>query len=335
MNLRLAINLFISSVLIQGVITGCNNGSSNSSSQSPSLSVPLMVYSGSGQTKYYSYTSVGGGAPVITMIDTGSDVYFIAKNMVGPNVQYTNESVVLYYDFGHKSITGVLAYAPVTLYSGGVPVISSSINTPIVVAESAAVSFIAPFTALMGVGMRGNLSPQLFFPFPYNQAMSINLPESTLSFGVFESITTSRDTSYLQLESQICNNYGTPIESSSASCWNTFGLPVKSTFNNGSLGYVESTMNGLLDTGSDSGYQLLPFPDFINVTNGYVTNFVSATVETSLGSLPMYMTPSIYAVANNYNGGNFVNVGNNVFNYYQIIFDRYDGRVWFKAAASN
>ena len=49
--------------------------------------------------------------------------------MVGPNVQYTNESVVLYYDFGHKSITGVLAYAPVTLYSGGVPVISSSINS--------------------------------------------------------------------------------------------------------------------------------------------------------------------------------------------------------------
>jgi len=325
------LNYLLASTIAAGAITACSSGSSGSSSQQQSVNVPLMVYSGNGQTKYYSYTSVGGGAPGMTVIDTGSDVYFVARNMVGPNVQYTNESVVLYYDFGHRSVTGVLAYAPVTLYSGNIPVITSSVSTPIVVTESAS----APFIGLMGVGMRGNLSPQLFFPTPYNQAMSVNLPGSTLSFGIFESTIDSQGASYLQLESQVCNNYGTPIESSSANCWNTFGIPVKSTFTNGNSGYTESTMSGLLDTGSDSGYQLLPFPDFINVTNSYVTNFVSATVETSVGALPMYMTPSIYAATNNYNGGNFVNVGNNVFNYYQIIFDRYDGKVWFKATPGN
>ena len=320
-------NYVLIASLTLGVITGCNNGNSNSSSQPQSVSVPLMVYSSGNQSKYYAYTSVGGGTPGMTVVDTGSDVYFVARNMVGPNVTYTNESVVLYYDFGNRSVTGVLAYAPVTLYSGNNPVVSSSINTPIVVTESAS----APFIGLMGVGMRGNLSPQLFFPYPYNQAMAVNLPEYTLSFGIFTGAINSTGSSYIQLESQICNNYGTTIESNSANCWNTFAIPVNSSFNNGDGTYTESTMNGVLDTGSDSGYQLKPFPNYISVTNSYVSNFAYATINTSTGSLPVNMTPAIYAATSNYNGGNFVNVGNNIFNYYQIIFDRYDGKVWFKA----
>lgn len=328
MKLSMFNHLIIGS-LILGVLTGCNSGTSSSSIQPQTIDVPLMVYSSGLQTKYYAYTSVGGGTPGKTVIDTGSDVYFVARDMVGPNVKYTNESVILYYDFGNRSVTGILAYAPVTLYSGDSPVISSSVNTPIVVTESAS----APFIGLMGVGMRGNLSPQLFFPNPYNQAMLVNLPESTLSFGLFSNITNTSGASYVQLESQVCNNYGTPIESSSANCWNTFAIPVKSSFNNGNSTYTESTMSGVLDTGSDSGYQLLPFPNYISLNNGYVSNFAYATIETSSGPLLVYMTPAIYGASSNYNGGNFVNVGNNIFNYYQIIFNRYDGKVWFKAPA--
>jgi hypothetical protein len=324
------INYVLIASLALGFISGCNSGSNNSSTippQSQSVSVPLMVYSSGNQTKYYAYTSVGGGAPGMTVVDTGSDVYFVARNMVGPNVKYTNESVVLYYDFGNRSVTGVLAYAPVTLYSGNNPVVSSSMSTPIVVTESAS----APFIGLMGVGMRGNLSPQLFFPSPYNQAMAVNLPESTLSFGLFNSITNTGEASYVQLESQVCNNYGTSLESSSANCWNTFAVPVKSSFSNGNGTYTDSTMSGVLDTGSDSGYQLQPFPNYISVNNSYVSNFAYATINTSSGPLQVYMTPTIYAATSSYNGGNFVNVGNNIFNYYQIVFDRYDGKVWFKA----
>jgi hypothetical protein len=43
------------------------------------------------------------------------------------------------------------------------------------------------------------------------------------------------------------------------------------------------------------------------------------------------MTPKVYAATNATHGDNFVNLGNNVFNYYKIIFNRYDGKVWFKS----
>lgn len=312
------------------LISACNSASTTPTGQQ-SVNVPLEIYSVQGVTKYYSYTSVGGGVPGKTIIDTGSDVYFILRSQVGPNVVYTSESVILYYDFGNESVPGVLAYAPVTMYNGDIPVITSSVDTPIVVVESVAI----PFNGLMGVGMRGNLSPQLYFQSPYNQAMSVNLPESTLSFGKFDDTINSNGASWVQLDSITCNNYGTPIESSSANCWNTFGLPVQSTFNEGESTYTAPTMNGLLDTGSDSGFQLSPFPSYINVTNSHTTNFAYATIQTSTGPLLMYMTSNIYAVDSTYNGGNFVNIGNNVFNYYQIIFDRYDGKVWFKAPVVN
>ena len=311
------------------VLAGCNSGgTATSSSQiAQPVSVPLFVYSGGGQTKYYAYTSAGGGTPGQTVIDTGSDIYYVNQSSVGPNVTYTNESVTLYYDFGHRQVNGILAYAPVSMYSGSNVVITSAVNTPIVVVPDAP----PPFIGLMGVGMRSNISVNLYFAYPYNQALSVNLPESAISFGLFDHITSGNGFSWVQLESQACKNYATPLESS-ANCWNTFGLPISANFNQGESTITAPLMNGLLDTGSDSGFQLDPMPGYVQISNGYTTNFAYATLQTSTGPLLMYMTPYVYAAQSNYNGGNFVNIGNNVFNYYQVIYDRYDGKVWFKSA---
>ena len=292
------------------LISGCNSGTTPSNSSQQSISVPLLVFESEGQIKYYSYTSAGGGQPGKTVIDTGSDVYYISRSAVGPNVQYTTESVVLYYDFGQRSVPGTLAYAPVTMYAGDTPMLTSSQYTPIVLIESENAN--PPFIGLMGVGMRGNLSPDLFFPAPYNQAISVNLPEATVSFGIFNQTINSNGASYVQLQQQVCNNYGTPIESSSATCWNTFGLQVQSTFLNGESTYTAPIMNGLIDSGSDSGFQLDPFPNYIESSNHYTTNFAYAIIQTSTGPLQMFMTPKVYAATSSYNGGNFVNVGNNV-----------------------
>jgi hypothetical protein len=68
--------------------------------------------------------------PGKTIIDTGSDVYYITRDAVGPNVQYTTESIILYYDFGNRQVPGILAYAPVTIYDGNTGVLTSSPNTP-------------------------------------------------------------------------------------------------------------------------------------------------------------------------------------------------------------
>lgn len=317
-------------ILASSFLTACIGNTASSQVQAQSVNVPLSISESGGQIKYYAYTSAGGGAPIQTVIDTGSDVYYISRNALGPNVIFTTESVTLYYDFGNRQVPGVLAYAPVSMYAGTTPVLTTTSYSPIVVVESVS----PPFNALMGVGMRGNLSPDLFFPYPYNQAISINLPESVVSFGLFESTISSSGASFVQLESQVCNNYGTPIESGSANCWNTFGLPIQSTFNSGASAYTAPIMNGVLDTGSDSGFQLMPLPSYMDIVGGYVTNFAYATLQTSSGNLLMNMTNIIYAANSNYNGGNFVNVGNNVFNYYQIIFNRYDGKVWFKSPST-
>jgi hypothetical protein len=318
------------------ILLAACNGDNTTSTQAPNISIPLSVYKNSGGgTKYIAYTSVGGGEPVMTVVDTGSEVYFVNESAIGPNVTMTDQTVTLYYDFGHQTITGKLAYAPVSFYANNNAVITSSANTPIVVVPSTAL----PIKALMGVGMRGNLSPILYLPYPYNQALSVNLPESTLSFGVFNDINAA-NSAWVQLPSITCNTFphgGNPYGSVNTSCWNTFAVPIKPAFNILESSYTAPVINGVLDTGSDSGIQMPSQPDYITLRHGNITNFGFATLNSSKGPLLMEMTPNkIYFAATTFNDPNgLINVGNYVFNFYQIIFDRYDGKVWFTPSPVN
>ena len=313
------------------VIASCNSGSSSSTpAPAPvygSVAVPTTTYS----SKFALYTSVAGGTPVLTEIDTGSDFLMVESSYVGSNIVMTNESITYTYDHGTNPRTGVIGYTTVSLLNGqtGGSVISTNDQVPVIVVADGVVNSNPKLNhAIMGLRMNSNVSAKLYLPYPYNQSFIFNAPQSQLIFGNFsESQLSSFGT--INLSESSCSNSGVTATATNP-CWNDMAIPVNYTIS----GAPSTPMqyNSLFDSGAASSFQFSPLPSWMNVnSNNVLQNTVSASLVTTAGSLNIPLTSVVSAYDSSYNGG-IVNVGNNIFNSYQVLFNQQNGTIGLFAA---
>jgi hypothetical protein len=319
------------------VVTACGSGSIHSSQDNQvytSISVPATTYADAKSSKFAVYTSAGNGKNTLTEIDTGSDLYVIESSYVGNNIRYTGESITLVYDHGMIKRSGLVAYASVSFLSesGATLIQTSSDQVPIVVVPDGVISNIESQNhAIMGMRMDGNVSVRLFLPYPYNQMFIMNMPERQLEFGNFTSQQMS-GFGMVQAPESACDHY-TVSSSSNNLCWNDMHLPVKYTATKDGT-QIESTFNSLFDSGASSSFQFKPLPDWLVVSDSNkVKNPVAATIMTTQGSMALQLTDPTSAFANESNGG-IVNVGNNIFNFYQVLYNQVNGQVGLKRVAN-
>ncbi len=319
------------------VVTACGSGSIHSSQDSQvytSTSVPATTYADAKSSKFAVYTSAGNGKNTLTEIDTGSDLYVIESSYVGNNIRYTGESITLVYDHGMIKRSGLVAYASVSFLSesGATLIQTSSDQVPIVVVPDGVISNIESQNhAIMGMRMDGNVSVKLFLPYPYNQMFIMNMPERQLEFGNF---TTQQMSSFgmVQAPESACDYY-TVHSSSKNLCWDDMHLPVKYTATKDGT-QVQATFNSLFDSGASSSFQFKPLPDWLVVSDtNKVKNPVAATIMTTQGPMALQLTEPTSAFANESNGG-IVNVGNNIFNFYQVLYNQVNGQVGLKRVAN-
>ena len=316
---------YLSIATIAAAIAGCNSGSTASNSTSPvyaTATIPTYGYSG----KYAVHLSVAGGPQVLAEIDTGSDFLLVESSLVGSNIIMTDESITFVYDHGTNPRTGLLGYTYVSfLDNSGESVLTTNSLVPVVVVESAAIIGNQGNQAILGLRMNSQVSVKNFLPYPYNQMFVMNIPESQLIFG---NLNQEQLESFgmVQLASQVCNN-GKVSTSATNPCWNDMAVPVNYIIS-GDPNQIE-LFNSLFDSGASSSIQFNPLPSDLNLDGNRVTNSVTAVMYTSLGNKPIQMTPRIDAFATESNGG-IVNVGNNIFNYYQILFNQSNGMIGLK-----
>lgn len=324
------------------IIVGCNGTSASSGATYAQISVPTTTYLDNGnQTKFATYTSAGGGQLVLTEIDTGSDFYVVESSYVGPNVIRTGRTIPLVYDHGNTNRPGELAYTNVNyLTESGALIIGTNSQVPIVIVPDGEISTVESQNhAIMGMRMNSNLSAKLFLPYPYNQMFILNIPDQQLIFGNFSSSELS-SFGVTQLVESACDNESA-VTTSQASCWNDMALQVSYTANYKNK-KIESTFNTLFDSGAASNFQVNPLPDWLeanktgaNIENAQVRNQVRASLSTNLGDFNVPLNLPIGANESQFNGGNMVNAGNNLFNFYQVLFDQVHGRIGLLNNTSN
>lgn len=332
-------NIAIISILASMfVVASCSSGGGNSSQTNnpiyATISVPATTYADAKSSKFAVYTSAGNGKNTLTEIDTGSDLYVIESSYVGSNIYYTGESITLAYDHGTIKRSGLVGYTSVSFLSeNGATLISTASNqVPVVVVPDGVISNVESQNhAIMGMRMDGNVSVRLFLPYPYNQMFIMNMPERQLEFGNFTSQQMS-GFGMVQAPESACDHY-TVSSSSNNLCWNDMHLPVKYTATKDGT-QIESIFNSLFDSGASSSFQFKPLPDWLVVSDSNkVKNPVAATIMTTQGSMALQLTDPTSAFANESNGG-IVNVGNNIFNFYQVLYNQVNGQVGLKRVAN-
>lgn len=316
-------------------LVACSSGGSSSNTNSyASIAVPATTYPDGSASKFAVYTSAGNGKQTLTEIDTGSDLYLIESSYAGNNIHYTGESMTLYYDHGQVKRSGLVGYTSVSFLSeSGLPLITSSTNqVPVVVVPDGVISSDPTHNhAIMGMRMDGNVSVRLFLPYPYNQMFMMDMPQSRLIFGNFTT-TQMESFGFIQAPESACNTYNVKSISSN-NCWNDMHLPVKYVAtHNGAQ--TESTIDSLFDSGASTSFQLSPIPNWLVLNDeSNVKNPVSAIAATTQGSMELPLTIPAAGDNTNYNGY-IVNVGNNIFNYYQILYNQNNGQVGLKRVAN-
>ncbi len=320
--------------LIYGIGTltllgACTNGSTSNNSYA-TITIPTTTYRDSdSSTKFALYTTAGGGASTLTEIDTGSDYYVIESSYVGSHIVNTGESITLKYDHGQVQRNGYLAYSSVAfLESTGSTIISSNNQVPIVIVADGVISTLPQHNhAILGLRMDNNVSAKLFLPAPYNQMFIFNARGQQLTFGNFSN-SMLQNFALSQLPESACT---TAIIKSTANvnCWDDMALQVDYlAYKDGTV--IESTIDSLFDSGASSSIQLSPLPSWLQVNDQHlVENPVAASLNTSLGIISLPLTMPLKAFENDHNGG-IVNVGNNIFNYYQVLFDQTNGIIGLK-----
>gem|GEM_PF-2240421 len=319
------------------LVAACGSGnviSGNSNSNYASISVPTTTYADTALTKFAIYTSVGNGKSTLTEIDTGSGIYVIESSYAGSNIRYTGESITLAYDHKRTQRSGLIAYTSVNFLSeSGASLISTVSNqVPVVVVPDGVISNVESHNhAIMGMWLAGNASPRLFLPYPYNQMFIMNMPKHQLLFGNF-SIQQMSDFGMVQAPEAACNNRS--IRSISTNlCWNDMHLPVKyAATKDGTL--VQADFNSLFDSGARSSFQFNALPGWLVVSNdNKIKNPVAATIITTQGPMALQLTEPTLAFANE-SKGEIVNVGNNIFNFYQVLYNQINGQVGLKRVAN-
>lgn len=329
---NLAIGLCLGGVVLASAITACSSGN-NSNASYASLSVPATTYQDAASTKFAVYTSAGGGKQTLTEIDTGSDLYVIESSYAGANIRYTGESMTILYNHGMVARSGLVGYTSVNFLSESGNVLISSVNNqvPVLVVPDGVISNNASQNhAIMGMRMDGNVSVRLFLPTPYNQMFMMDMPDKQLIFGNFSPNQISQF-GLIQLAESACDHYSVDSDRTNK-CWNDMQIPVNyMATHNGAP--IESTFNSLFDSGADTSFQFSPLPDWLVVERNSIINPIAPSVNTTKGVMSLQLTDNVAAVDSNYNGG-IVNVGNNLFNYYKVLYNQNTGNIGLQRVAN-
>jgi hypothetical protein len=292
-----------------------------------SIAVPTHDFD---KGKTLVHASIGGGPSTKTELDTGSGALVVEQSKVGPNVVVTGIPVTITYAHGTNNRSGVLAFGTFELLDGdgGQPLLGTTGSIPLLVVPDGVVSNNGENKAIFGLRMNSSVSPKIFFPVPYNQMVLLNRPAHTIAFGRF-SLEGFGMVSLPVIAGDDSGLVGGPLNL--ASYWNDAAIPVKYVI---SPGTVAQTWDSLVDTGASSSFQASPPPPNLQFTpvvtaggviGGVLQNQVLASLPTSLGPMPIYLTDTVDVYETNFNG-TIVNVGNNMANFYQILLDQASGR---------
>lgn len=323
----------VSLFLLIFILSACRVGSNSTNSNSYSnVVVPATTYPDGKDYKFAVYTSAGNGKQTLTEIDTGSDLYLIESSYAGNNIHYTGESMTIEYDHGNIKRSGLVGYTYVSfLNESGQKIISTTTNkVPVLVVPDGVISE-SQNHAIMGMRMDGNVSVRLFLPYPYNQMFMMDMPQRQLIFNNF-SAQQMQDFGFIQAPESACNTYSV-TSTATNKCWNDMHLPVNYiATQNGAQ--IESAIYSLFDSGASTSFQLQPLPDWLIIdSNNNIKNPVSAVATTTQGPMELPLTIPAAAYDTNYNGY-IVNVGNNIFNYYQILYNQTNGTVGLHRVAN-
>lgn len=325
---------FICVFFIATILSACKAGgsSNNNSGAYPNVVVPATTYPDGKDYKFAVYTSAGNGKQTLTEIDTGSDLYLIESSYAGNDIYYTGESITLKYDHGNVTRSGVVGYTYVTFLNlNGQNILTTTTNkVPVLVVPDGVISE-SQNHAIMGMRMDGNVSVRLFLPYPYNQMFMMDMPQMQLIFNNFSS-QQMESFGFIQAPESACNTYSVQSTSNNK-CWNDMNLPVNYVSTHNGVQF-ESTIFSLFDSGASTSFQLHPLPDWLVIgSNNNIKNPVSALAATTKGPMELPLTIPADAYDTNYNGY-IVNVGNNIFNYYQILYNQTNGKVGLRRVAN-
>lgn len=326
-------SLILFSVISIELLSSCSSGSNGNISYK-SISIPITTYQQSDiQSKFAIYSSVGGGESTLTEIDTGSYFYVIESSHVGKNIRYTGESITLVYDHGTDPRTGEIAYTYVTyLDLNGNEVIQTNNQVPIVVVPDGVINTNndpSKNYAIIGMRLNSNVPSRLFLPYPYNQTYMFDAPESKLMFGTFSPSQLNKF-GMVNLPQIACQSESNSVVQ--ANCWNDMALQMNYTAKHRGQD-IESTYNSIFDSGASSNFQLIPIPDWLESggTSVVGNTTLKALLPTSIGTLNIPLNTPVGVEATNSNGGNMVNVGNNVFNYYAVFYNQQTGQIGLRS----
>lgn len=168
------------------------SGSTASSALAPTgsaLSIPLSSITVDGTPKMTVPVSVGGGAPVPVVLDTGSSGLIIASSAVGPDVTSTGAAFTT--DFTGGSVNGTVETAPVTI--GGV---TTANPIDIVVADPSGTTagfFTGGTQGIMGISSANTdtftgqsiFAPNLQLPAPYDSGFTLQIGSGTTPTGTW------------------------------------------------------------------------------------------------------------------------------------------------------
>ena len=325
---------YLTFLLVSLGVVACSSGSSaggNGTAPTNIVYVPTFNYQPGNKTAVMA--SIGGGTQIVAEIDTGSELTVVNESYVGANIRKTSQIIPVTYGAGTNQVSGYLAYGSVSFITSSGMVLSTSANAPIVVVTEGSVNQGGGNNAVLGMRMDNQVSSRLFLPYPYNQMMVLNRPESYIAFG---SLNTSQLANFATITQKRipCYNYDVPNTESNI-CWGTRESSVSYTYSDGSKsGTVDYST--IFDSGEAIGnFYLESVPDWMKLTwNDIITNQLSAVVNTSTGALSLPLTePMEYSQP--IRPGNVVNPGNQLFNTYQLLFNQVNGTIGFLGYAES
>lgn len=324
---------YLTFLLVSTGIVACSSGSSSGNATTPTniAYVPTFNYQPGNKTAVMA--SIGGGTQIVAEIDTGSELTVVNESYVGTNIRKTSQIIPITYGAGTNQVSGYLAYGSVSFVTSSGMVLSTSADAPIVVVTEGSVNQGGGNNAILGMRMDNQVSSRLFLPYPYNQMMVLNRPESYIAFG---SLTSAQLSAFATIaQNQIpCYNYDVPNTESNI-CWGTMESSVTYTYSDGNT-FGNVNYSTVFDSGEAIGnFYLQSIPSWMNLTgDNIITNQLSATVNTSAGALSLPLTePMKYTQP--VRSGNVVNPGNQLFNTYQLLFNQSNGTIGFLGYAES
>lgn len=307
------------------ILYGCNSGSTT-----PTVASTLTVntYNYNPGNKTGVNITIGNGNTLQAEIDTGSDMTVVNESAIGPDVIVTSESLSMTYGGGTNTVSGHIGYGSVAFTASNGTKLISSPNTPLLVVDEGSVNQGGGNDAILGMRMNNQVSVRLYLPNPYNQMMILNRPLNQITFGQLNQ-SQLNNFANIQQVTTTCINYGVSVTVNN-SCWDLADSAINYTVTD--THRTESTYNyhTILDSGeANATFYFSPAPSWMNYESVglVILNPITVTANTDKGLIPLPLTSQTYYQDN---PGNTVNPGNNLFNYYQVLFDQTNGIIGFQ-----